>query len=60
MVVRVREISDDEGNRLRRIVHHGQNAIELKRAQVIMASALGFVPPKIAVIAQMSEDYVAS
>ncbi len=58
MVLRVREISDDEGNRLRRIVRHGQNAIEVKRAQVIMASAQGFTPPKIAVIALMSEEYV--
>ena len=58
MVIRVREISDDEGNRLRRIVRHGQSAIEVKRAQVILASAQGFTPPKIAVIALMSEDYV--
>jgi transposase len=58
MVVRVRDITDDEGNRLRRIVRHGQDAIEVKRAQVIMASAQGFTPPKIAVIALMSEDYV--
>ena len=47
MVVRVREISDEEGNKLRRIVRHGQNAIEVKRARVIMASAQGFTPPKI-------------
>lgn len=58
MVVRVRPITDDEGNRLRRIVRHGQNAIEVKRAQVILASAQGFTPPKIGVIALMSEDYV--
>ena len=58
MVVRVREISDEEGNKLRRIVRHGQNAIEVKRAQVIMASAQGFTPPKISVIALMSDDYV--
>ena len=30
----------------------------MKRAQVILASAQGFTPPKIAVIALMSEDYV--
>jgi transposase len=58
MVVRVREINDDEGNRLRRIVRHHQSAIEVKRAQVILASAQGFTPPKIAVIALMSEDHV--
>ncbi|MFI5418306.1 MAG: IS630 family transposase [Candidatus Lutacidiplasmatales archaeon] len=58
MVVRVREITDDEGNRLRRIVRHGQNAVEVKRAQVILTSAQGFTPPKIGVIALMSEDYI--
>jgi transposase len=58
MVVRVREINDEEGNKLRRIVRHHQSAIEVKRAQVILASAQGFTAPKIAVIALMSEDYV--
>ncbi len=58
MVVRVREITDEEGNKLRRIVRHHQSAVEVKRAQVILASAQGFTPPKIAVIALMSEDYV--
>jgi transposase len=58
MVVRVRPINDEEGNKLRRIVRHHQSAIEVKRAQVILASAQGFTPPKIAVIALMSEDYV--
>lgn len=58
MVIRVREINDEEGNKLRRIVRHHQSAIEVKRAQVILASAQGFTPPKIAVIALMSEDYV--
>lgn len=58
MVVRVRDLTDEEGNKLRRIVRHHQSAIEVKRAQVILASAQGFTPPKIAVIALMSEDYV--
>ncbi len=58
MVVRVRPITDDEGNRLRRIVRHGQNAIEVKRAQVILCSAQGFPPPKIGLSVLMSEDYV--
>jgi transposase len=58
MVVRVRPITNDAGNRLRRIVRHGQDAIEVKRAQVILASAQGFTPPKIGFVALMSEDYV--
>lgn len=58
MVVRVRAITDDEGNRLRRIVRHGRDPIEVKRAQVILASAQGFTPPKIGLTVLMSEDYV--
>ena len=57
MVVRVRAIPDDEGNRLRCSVRHGQNAIEVKRAPVILASAQAFPPPKIGVIARTSDDY---
>jgi transposase len=58
MVIRVRDLSPEEGEKLRRIVRHGQDAIEFKRAQVILASAQGFTPPKIALVALMSEDYI--
>lgn len=58
MVLRVREISNEEGNKLRRIVRHGQDAIEVKRAQVVLSSAQGFTPPRIAENVLMSEDYV--
>jgi transposase len=58
MVVRVRELSPEEGENLRRIVRHGQDAIEFKRAQVILASAQGASPPKISVITLTSEDYI--
>jgi hypothetical protein len=37
IVLRVRELSLEEGERLRRIVHHGQNAIAFKRAQIVLA-----------------------
>lgn len=55
MVIRTREINDEEGNKFRRIVRHHQSAIEVKRTQVILASTQGSTPPKIAVIALMSE-----
>src|SRR3970040_1275780 len=58
MVLRVRDITNEEGNKLRRIVRHGREPIEMKRAQVVLASAQGFTPPKIALIAGMSEEYV--
>ena len=60
MVVRVREITNEEGNRLRNIVRHGKDRIEMRRAQVVLASAQGFTPPKIGDIVLMSEDYVRS
>lgn len=58
MVLRVRPISNDEGNKLRRIVRHGKDRIEAKRAQVVLASAQGFTAPVIGQIAIMDEDYV--
>ena len=58
MVLRVRELTLEEGQKLQRILRHGQNAIEFKRAQIVLASYQGFTPPKIAVIALMSEDYI--
>lgn len=58
MVIRVRSISNDEGNKLRKIVRHGKDRIEAKRAQVVLASAQGFTAPVISQIAIMDEDYV--
>ncbi|MGI0055308.1 MAG: IS630 family transposase [Thermoplasmata archaeon] len=58
MVLRVRELTVEEGQKLQRALRHGQNAIAFKRAQIVLASAQGFTPPKISVIALMSEDYI--
>lgn len=58
MVIHVRPISNEEGNRLRRIVRHGKDPIELKRAQVILSSAQGFTPPRIGDIVLMTPAYV--
>lgn len=58
MVIHVRPISNEEGNRLRRIVRHGKDPIELKRAQVILSSAQGFTPPRISDIVLMTPAYV--
>jgi transposase len=58
MVLRVRDLTLEEGQKLRRIVRHGQNAIEFKRAQIILASYQGNTPPRIALIALASEDYI--
>ena len=56
MVLRVRDLTLEEGQKLRRIIRHGQNAIEFKRAQIVLASYQGNTPPRIAIIALASED----
>lgn len=58
MVVRVREITNEEGEKLRRAVRHAKDPIEMRRAQVILASAQGFTAPRISVIVGMTEDYI--
>lgn len=58
MVVRVREITNEEGEKLRRAVRYAKDPIEMRRAQVILASAQGFTAPKIGVIVGMTEDYI--
>ncbi len=58
MVIHVRPITNEEGNRLANIVRHGKDPIELKRAQVVLSSAQGFTPPKIGTIVLMTPGYV--
>ena len=58
MVIHVRAITNAEGNRLRTIVRHPKDPIELRRAQVVLSSAQGFTPPYIARLVGMSVDYV--
>jgi len=57
--VRVREITNDEGNRLLRIVRRGSGSVvRWRRAQVVLWSAQGMDVPQIAKIAFTSEDRV--
>jgi len=58
MVLRVREISNEEGNRLRSAVRHSKDLIEMKRAQVILASAQRFTVQRIAMFSGMSDGYI--
>lgn len=58
MVISVRRITNEEGNKLRKIVRHGREPVEVRRAQVILASAQGFTPPNISQIVGMSEGYI--
>jgi Helix-turn-helix domain len=55
----VREISDDEGNRLKRIVRRGSGSVVTwRRAQMVLWSAQGMSVTQIAELAFTSEDRV--
>jgi transposase len=57
--VRVREIANDEGNRLLRIVRRGSGSVVTwRRAQIVLWSAQGMSVPQIAPLAFTSEDRV--
>ncbi len=58
MVIHVRPITNEEGNKLSNIVRHGKDPIEVRRAQVVLSSAQGFTPPKIGKIVLMTPGYV--
>ncbi|HEX4815142.1 MAG TPA: IS630 family transposase [Nonomuraea sp.] len=57
--VQVREIDDDEGNRLLRIIRRGSGSVVTwRRAQMVLLSAQGMSVAKIAQVAFTSEDRV--
>jgi hypothetical protein len=57
--LRVREIDDDEGRRLVRIVRRGSGSVVTwRRAQMVLLSAQGMDVPAIARVAFTSEDRV--
>jgi transposase len=57
--VRVRDISNDEGNRLLRLVRRSSGSVVTwRRAQIVLLSAQGMEVPQIAQVAFSSEDRV--
>ena len=58
MVLHVRTLRNEEGQRLARICRHPGDPIELRRAQVILSSAQGFTPPYIARLVGLTPDWV--
>lgn len=58
MAVYVRDLSRAEGNRLLKIARHGKNPIEVRRAQVLIASDQGMKAPEIAETYHLGADYV--
>ena len=57
MVLRV-ELSDEQGNRLRRLMKATRDVVVLRRAMVVMQSAQGYTPPRIAELMGLHVDYV--
>jgi transposase len=57
-MLRVRELSDDEGQALSRLVRRTNEATVAKRAMVVLHSFQGFSPPKIASMIFWSEAWV--
>ncbi|MEM2870098.1 MAG: IS630 family transposase [Thermoplasmata archaeon] len=58
MVLHIRPISDEEGNRLSRLIKRTSNVVILRRGQVLLHSAQGFTPPKIASLLGLSVEWV--
>jgi Winged helix-turn helix len=57
--VRVREIDNDEGRRLLRMIRRGSGSVVIwRRAQMVLLSAQGMDVPAIAKVAFTSEDRV--
>lgn len=57
MVLRV-ELSDAEGNRLHRLMKATRDVVVLRRAMVVMQSAQGYTPPRIAELMGLDVGYV--
>ena len=57
MALHVRALLNEEGKRLSRTARKTNNAITLRRAQVILHSAQGFTPPKIADMLGLSVEW---
>jgi transposase len=59
MCIYVREITNDEGNQLKRILRRASESFKVKRAQVILASAQSMRVPEISKSFGFSIDYAS-
>lgn len=57
-MLRVRELSDEEGLALSRLVKRSNDPTVVKRAMIVLHSFQGFSPPKIAGLVLWSQDWV--
>lgn len=58
MCLYVRDLTNEEGKKIQRIVRHGRNAISVRRSLVVLASAQGMKVPEIATTYYLSQDHV--
>ncbi|RZN44113.1 MAG: helix-turn-helix domain-containing protein, partial [Methanophagales archaeon ANME-1-THS] len=58
MCIYVRELTIEEGRKIQSLLRRGQNAIQVRRAMVILSSAQGYKVPEIARRYYLSEKYV--
>lgn len=54
----MRELTIEEGRKIQSILRRGKNAIQVRRAMVILSSAQGYKVPEIARMYYLSEKYV--
>ena len=59
MCIYVREITNEEGNQLKRILRRSGDSFKVKRAQVILASAQRMRVPEISKSSGFSSDYAS-
>jgi len=59
MCIYVREITNEEGNKLKRILRYSKDTIEVKRAQIVLASAQGMTVPEICKVFGYHRNYVS-
>lgn len=59
MCIYVREITNEEGNQLKRILRRSSDSFKVKRAQVVLASAQKMRVPEITKNFGFSNDYVS-
>ena len=58
IVLRVRELANEEGQRLSSLAKRTNNVVTLRRAQVLLHSAQGFTPHKIAELPGLTVEWV--
>ncbi|MFC4768419.1 helix-turn-helix domain-containing protein, partial [Effusibacillus consociatus] len=58
MAMYVRDITNEEGNKLHRIARKGADSVEVRRALVVLASAQKMKVPEISELYHMSKEHI--